>query len=615
MAERAHPDDPLWRRRLLLFPTPALKYLVRRYKFCRPYVIGQNVLDVPCGNGMGFRFLNASSFLVGADASVEATGFALSRFGGHAGVTADMTRLPFKPGFFSVVICLEGIEHIDRDAGLEFLDEVSRILVPGGWLILSCPVLSEDRRHSGNEFHLYEWLASELVASVEALFEIEETRSIEGPAGDVLVIAAQGVESTRSEAKMARRAPDGRYESSIQRAAECFECLWVGFVARYCLVTETTLLATTFAVLASETLGSLAAWDAQRVAAIAAGIRQQQDEETGLFGGHLVRDSDLLAQPICDRQYLVDQITYFCLAALSALGSSPQHPLHFAQCFLDSDHVRKHIDDGPWHDVWNQSNRVMFVLRYLIHLMDEPDLAAKAHSVFDTVLSDIEKRQDPETGLWFGEGGRDHRLGVYAAYHFVPFFLWRGLPLERVDNMIDSVLGIQTAEGLFAESIGGGACEDLDAIDLLVKLSGRSDHRSEDIRYSLRRAFNRILQLQCDDGGFPNYLRSGSAPSWKRQFAARLGLSRLLERWRPTPTELTHYSGWTRVSVRRGEPDAWGTWFRSLALNLIVARLPELGTLPPQSRFHGLPALGWHDQDMFEGSAAGNRSLDSGSTP
>jgi hypothetical protein len=360
------------------------------------------------------------------------------------------------------------------------------------------------------------------------------------------------------------------------------------------------LLATTFAVLASETLGSHAKWNRETVSGIASEILDYQDEETGLFGSRLVDDADLLAKPVCDKEYLISQITYFCLAALRALGVSPRYRLTYALGLLDSNRLRKHIDDGPWHDIWNQSNRVMFTLRYLIHLADDAELAATAQSAFDAVLSVIEEKQDAETGLWFGEGVRNHRWGVYAAYHFVPFFLWRGRRLNRIDEMIDSVLGIQSPEGLFADSIGGGACEDLDAIDLLVKLSYLSDHRFEDIRVGLRRAFDRILQLQRDSGGFPNYLRNAPAPSWKRRLAGRLGLNRLVERLRPTPLDLSHYSGWTAVSVLRGEPDMWGTWFRTLALNLIVEMMPELGTPPGNARFHCLPALGWHDRDALK---------------
>ena len=212
-------------------------------------------------------------------------------------------------------------------------------------------------------------------------------------------------------------------------------------------------------------------------------------------------------------------------------------------------------------------------------------------------MTEIERGQDRETGLWFGDGARNRRLGIYAAYHFVPFFLWRGRRLGRINEMIDSILSVQSTEGLFADSIGGGAREDLDAIDLLVKLSGLSQHRAGEVRRCLRRAFDRILQLQSEEGGFPNYLRTGWVPSWKRQLVNRLGLARVLNRWRPAPTEVSYYSGWTAVSALRGELDLWGKWFRYLALMLIASRPPELE--PPQAniRYHRLPALDWHTPD------------------
>lgn len=595
MAERAHPSDPLWRRRYLFFPTPALKYLIARYRICRPYVHGRRVLDIPCGNGMGYPFLRSSSFLAGVDRDIGATRFAAARFRGYTGIVADMASLPFASDSFGAVICLEGIEHVDRSTGLNFLGEAHRVLQKDGWFVLSCPTLGSDARHSGNLYHLYEWREHDLLEAVDGFFQVEFSKAMQGPAGGVRIIVAKGSRRHETRLKTRPSKPDGRYEKALQSAREWVGRQWSGPQARFWAGGEVSLLATNFAILAEETLGTLPVWTERQTAAVASHILDYQSEKTGKFGVELVHDEDLLAPSVCDAGYVIHQITYFCLSALTALGLKPRHRLSFALPFLDHQSLVEHFADQPWNDAWNMSNRIMFAMRYLIHLMEEPELAVAAQGAFDKLLSLVEDRQDARTGLWFSADSQDLHIGVYAAYHFIPFLLWRGRPLKHVDEMIDSVLAIQSSEGLFAEWNGGGACEDLDAIDLLVKLSSLSEHRTGAVDVALRRAFDRILQLQQDDGGFPNYLQQPSVISWKRQLAKRLRLGHIVDLWRPIPADLTHYSGWAEVWAPRGKSDIWGTWFRTLALNLIVEKLPQLGPPRLETRFHSLPALGWHE--------------------
>lgn len=55
-------------------------------------------------------------------------------------VRGDMeTRLPFDDGSFDIVLCVEGIEHVD--AQHQLVKELHRVLAPGGTLILTTPNL------------------------------------------------------------------------------------------------------------------------------------------------------------------------------------------------------------------------------------------------------------------------------------------------------------------------------------------------------------------------------------------------------------------------------------------------------------------------------------------
>lgn len=386
-------------------------------------------------------------------------------------------------------------------------------------------------------------------------------------------------------------------------ASNYLHSLWQGPLARYTSGSIPTVLATTFNVLAQETLGTLSQWTQEQCRNVVEAICSQQDPSSGLFTPSNLAPSDIIYPGSCDLEYIQLQNSYFCVSALDALGAEPLHSLSFVHPFLKEDYALGWIDGGPWHDPWNHSNRIMFVLRFLIHL-HEKEHANDSLNVFDAILSRLDEKQSPDTGLWHGLHATGNREGVYAAYHFFPFYAWRGRQIAHADRILDTSLALQNADGLFGFERGGGACEDLDTIDVLALLSRKTDYRISEIKAVLRRTLTALLKLQKDDGGFPNHLNN---PIKLNTLLTKSTLKRVAEdsvRWlerarmmRRIPSlkyRPYYYSGWKAVEGIRGESDAWGTWFRLLAIVTIVRRFPELGTVPEGSQFHRLPALGWH---------------------
>ncbi len=53
-------------------------------------------------------------------------------------IVGDARFLPFKDGVFDGVLCSEVIEHVFEKERV--LDEIKRVLRPGGWLILTAPM-------------------------------------------------------------------------------------------------------------------------------------------------------------------------------------------------------------------------------------------------------------------------------------------------------------------------------------------------------------------------------------------------------------------------------------------------------------------------------------------
>ena len=62
----------------------------------------------------------------------------LSTYDSHQhAVAASLTAIPIQSATFNFVLCSEVLEHIDDDALA--LDELCRVLAPGGWLLISVP--------------------------------------------------------------------------------------------------------------------------------------------------------------------------------------------------------------------------------------------------------------------------------------------------------------------------------------------------------------------------------------------------------------------------------------------------------------------------------------------
>jgi hypothetical protein len=323
-------------------------------------------------------------------------------------------------------------------------------------------------------------------------------------------------------------------------------------------------------------------------------LLQIQDPETGMFLDPRFSPADLMPHSP-GQDYLLLQTTYFALAALDALGLRPQFPLRFASPFVISGHVEAWLESLDWSNPWRESNMVMFIaaaLYYRWHCQGE----APAGLALQRVLDWLDRQQDPDTGLWGTRNGASLLYAMAGGYHFLPFYFVSGRPVHHAERMIDSTLSLQHSDGLFHPAGGGDACLDVDAVDMLVKLSLVTVYRRPEVEAALERAYHGLLGNQDDDGGFCRARhRPYPAKSRKRLLAESVGLDRLLGRVYEAPRQVQYYSGWTKMPFDIRRSDLWSTWFRSFGLGLITSRLP--GRFPSDVRwtFRRSPALGWHD--------------------
>ena len=145
-----------------------------RYHFAAPIVAGREVLDIACGAGYGSALLaQRATRVTGADISQATIDHARHRYASVPGLEfrqADCAALPFPDACFDAVVSFETIEHIAAQEA--FLDEMRRVLRPGGLVVLSCPNKVEyaDKRGVANEFHVRELHRGELAALIAPRF-------------------------------------------------------------------------------------------------------------------------------------------------------------------------------------------------------------------------------------------------------------------------------------------------------------------------------------------------------------------------------------------------------------------------------------------------------------
>ena len=144
-----------------------------RYHFASRFVAGKRVLDAACGEGYGAALLGRqAAHVTGVDLSPDAIAHARAAYASDRVefLEGSCTRLPVADASIDVAVSFETLEHIREQE--EFVDELARVLKPGGVLLLSCPNRREysDERGFSNEFHVKELYRDELEALVKRRF-------------------------------------------------------------------------------------------------------------------------------------------------------------------------------------------------------------------------------------------------------------------------------------------------------------------------------------------------------------------------------------------------------------------------------------------------------------
>jgi hypothetical protein len=346
---------------------------------------------------------------------------------------------------------------------------------------------------------------------------------------------------------------------------------------RYSLTGAPNLYASCYALMTLHYLCALPE-DSEFRSAWAEYILSFQDRATGLFLGPELEEPIPVTSKH-DKEHLAMHLATTVLPCLDILNVNPRHPLTFAHRFLRRDVLYDWLSVRDWRDAWLEGNNLLFVLQLLIHLRDDCGIKEAEHRV-EEVFRWLDDNIDPTTGLWGTNGYCSNFVAMCGGYHQLLAYYSEARPLNAPQRLIDVTLQLQHGDGGFHPAGGGGACEDVDAVDILVNLYKRVDYRRPEIRTSLRAAVRSVVEKQMEDGGF---VYRADEPF------SHMGMGVTL-----TPPN---------------KSNLFSTWFRVHTLALAAQVLTDSPLASMHWRFNHRMSMGWHDTHVTASTPLRKTSL------
>lgn len=324
-----------------------------------------------------------------------------------------------------------------------------------------------------------------------------------------------------------------------------------------------TLYASAFACMLYHYTGKLETLTPGQKQAWAEYLNSWQDPESGYFLGPELAPEKMSGDKHSP-EHVSQHLAAHVLPALNLLNASPAYSLSFAHAYTDLHFLQQWLDARDWSEAWLEGNNLLFVGQFLIYLRDIEGVSS-ASAALDLLFEWLDAEVDPETGLWGTNGYCSRPAALYGGYHQLLLYYYEDRPIRYPTRLIDVALSLQNADGSFDPHGRGSACQDTDAIDILVNIYKLIDYKRPQVRITLRRALEYVLYMQMPDGGFVNR--------------------------RDEP--FTHM-GVEMTTSRANRSNLFPTWFRTHSLALIGEILTDEPIAQHRWNFNDTCSMGWH---------------------
>ena len=234
------------------------------------------------------------------------------------------------------------------------------------------------------------------------------------------------------------------------------------------------------------------------------------------FDSHQDSNSGLFYDPITNSSSFADSdwwgarhLALHMVSAYTALKCRPKYPFSFLTTYYTNAYIDEWIESINWSanemfdtDVDNKIMNIGCLLQY----QRDAWCDQKADHAVELLKSQLRRKLNPETGLWGKTNIKNpNQLSrmIQFAYHLLPLYFYDGdfdFSLEKIANLI---LATQNKYGGFGVAYNSSACEDIDSVELLIRIYPYLTHNLKArVDESLRKSFRWICLNQVSDGGF-----------------------------------------------------------------------------------------------------------------
>ena len=152
---------------------------LHRYAICLQFITGKSVLDIASGEGYGSALLaKFAESVIGVDIDAECVEYSKTEYSNYNNLkflVGSCQSIPLPDKSIDVITSFETIEHHAQHE--EMMQEIKRVLKPGGLLIISSPnrLTYSDEPNYSNPFHIKELYQDEFTDLLSRYFNHSKT--------------------------------------------------------------------------------------------------------------------------------------------------------------------------------------------------------------------------------------------------------------------------------------------------------------------------------------------------------------------------------------------------------------------------------------------------------
>ena len=196
-------------------------------------------------------------------------------------------------------------------------------------------------------------------------------------------------------------------------------------------------------------------------------------------------------------------LTLHALMTLDLYSVKSKYPIKIG-LELNTDNIFQKLSSYNWNTKlpWT-SNAVQNLCVYLQYNRKYHN-QSDASNILKKIEMFINAKQSKHTGLFSDKFETFEQLSnsVQSAYHFWLIYFYENYEIKYKEKIIDHVLRTQNLVGGFGFKLNSSACEDIDSIDILLRLSKQTDYRKKEIIECLNKSIGAILSNFNIDGGW-----------------------------------------------------------------------------------------------------------------